>query len=43
MAAKIPTYNGKALVEACINSILEKTTYPNYEILLVDNNCYEEK
>lgn len=34
----IPTYNGKALVKACIESILQKTTYHNYEILLVDNN-----
>ncbi|MCW8090792.1 glycosyltransferase family 2 protein [Alteromonas sp. ASW11-130] len=34
----IPTYNGKKLVQACINSILEKTTYSNYEIILVDNN-----
>lgn len=34
----IPTYNGKELVKACIESILEKTTYKNYEILLVDNN-----
>ncbi len=34
----IPTYNGKSLVQACINSILDKTTYKNFEILLVDNN-----
>ncbi|WP_282167771.1 glycosyltransferase family 2 protein [Shewanella japonica] len=34
----IPTRNGKALVEACIESILNKTDYKNYEILLVDNN-----
>ena len=34
----IPTYNAKALVKACIDSILEKTVYQNYEILLVDNN-----
>ncbi|WP_137168793.1 glycosyltransferase family 2 protein [Salinimonas lutimaris] len=34
----IPTYNGMDLVKACIESILEKTTYQNYEILLVDNN-----
>ena len=37
----IPTYNGKELVKACIDSILEKTTYQNYEILLVDNNSDE--
>ncbi|MCW8108076.1 glycosyltransferase family 2 protein [Alteromonas ponticola] len=34
----IPTYNGKELVRGCIESILEKTTYQNYEIILVDNN-----
>ncbi|MBD3587128.1 glycosyltransferase [Salinimonas sp. HHU 13199] len=34
----IPTFNGLSLVKACIESILEKTTYKNYEILLVDNN-----
>ena len=34
----IPTYNGQDLVRACVTSILEKTTYHNYEILLVDNN-----
>jgi len=33
----IPTRNGKELVEQCVESILEKTTYGNYEILLVDN------
>ncbi|NVK55281.1 MAG: glycosyltransferase [Alteromonadaceae bacterium] len=37
----IPTRNGKALVKACIESILNKTTYTNYEILLVDNNSDE--
>ncbi|BCO20531.1 hypothetical protein KUC3_33880 [Alteromonas sp. KC3] len=39
----IPTKNGKALVKACIESILEKTTYPNYEILLIDNGSDEEE
>ena len=34
----IPTKNGLELVKACIDSILQKTTYENYEILLVDNN-----
>ena len=33
----IPTKNGKALVKACIESILNKTSYQNYEILLIDN------
>lgn len=33
----IPTRNAKELVEQCINSILIKTVYLNYEIVLVDN------
>ncbi|GGD57398.1 glycosyltransferase family 2 protein [Lacimicrobium alkaliphilum] len=37
----VPTYNGKALVQACVESILEKTRYRNFEILLVDNNSDE--
>jgi glycosyltransferase involved in cell wall biosynthesis len=34
----IPTYNGYEITKQAIDSILEKTTYNNYEILLVDNN-----
>lgn len=33
----IPTKNGLQLVRQCLESILGKTTYPNYEILIVDN------
>ncbi|MBI1472915.1 glycosyltransferase [Escherichia coli] len=33
----IPTRNAKALVKQCIDSIFEKTTYSNFEIILVDN------
>jgi O-antigen biosynthesis protein len=33
----IPTRNGLALLRRCIESLLEKTRYPNYEILIVDN------
>ena len=39
----IPTKNGKKLVKACIESILEKTTYQNFEILLIDNNSDEQE
>ncbi|OUX90694.1 MAG: glycosyl transferase [Pseudoalteromonas sp. TMED43] len=39
----IPTKNGKALVKGCIESILEKTTYQNYEILLIDNGSDEQE
>ena len=33
----IPTRNAMGLVRQCIDSILSKTTYTNYEILLIDN------
>ena len=33
----IPTRNGERLVRQCIESIVKKTAYPSYEILLVDN------
>jgi glycosyltransferase involved in cell wall biosynthesis len=34
----IPTRNGMHLIKQCIESIIAKTTYKNYEILIVDNN-----
>lgn len=37
----IPTRNAHELVRMCLQSILEKTTYPNYDILLVDNGSDE--
>ncbi len=39
----IPTKNARQLVKACIESILEKTIYQNYEILLVDNGSDEQE
>ncbi len=33
----IPTRNGLHLLRQCVESILEKTTYRNFEILIVDN------
>lgn len=33
----IPTRNGLNFLKKCINSIIEKTSYKNYEIILVDN------
>ena len=33
----IPTRNQKTLLERCVTSIFEKTTYPNFEIIIVDN------
>ena len=34
----IPTKDHKQLLEGCLNSILSKTTYPNFEIIIIDNN-----
>jgi glycosyltransferase involved in cell wall biosynthesis len=33
----IPTRNAASLVRQCVDSIVALTTYPNYEIVLVDN------
>ena len=33
----IPTKNNVVLLRQCIDSMLRKTSYPNYEILVVDN------
>ena len=33
----IPTRNGLKFLQRCVDSILAKTTYPNYEILIIDN------
>ena len=33
----IPTRNGLGVIRPCVTSILGKTDYPNYEILIVDN------
>ncbi|RYF39811.1 MAG: glycosyltransferase, partial [Comamonadaceae bacterium] len=34
----IPTRNALDLVRQCVESIFRKTTYPHYEIIIVDNN-----
>lgn len=33
----IPTRDGYKILKKCVNSILEKTTYENYEILILNN------
>lgn len=38
----IPTRDRPELISACVDSLLEKTRYPNYEILLVDNGSEVE-
>lgn len=37
----IPTRDQAHLLGACVDSILQKTTYPNYEVVLVENNSGE--
>lgn len=37
----IPTRDGYHLLKQCIDSILEKTTYPHYEIIVVDNQSQD--
>lgn len=39
----IPTRDAGLLLEQCLESIREKTTYPRYEIVLVDHESKEEQ
>ncbi len=39
----IPNKDHKEDLERCINSILAKSTYKNYEIIIVENNSTEEE
>lgn len=39
----IPTKDKVDYITVCINSILEKTTYENYEIIIVDTGSKDEK
>lgn len=39
----IPTRDGKDITEQAVRSILEKTTYPNYEILIIDNGSVKSE
>ena len=39
----IPNKDGKDILEVCINSIIEKTTYKNYEIVISENNSETEE
>jgi glycosyltransferase involved in cell wall biosynthesis len=37
----IPTRDKLSVLKPCVESVSAKTTYPNYEILIVDNNSHE--
>ena len=37
----IPSRDRRELIETCVRSILTKTTYPNYEILILDNQSQD--
>ena len=39
----IPNKDGKDILKVCVDSILEKTTYKNYEIVVVENNSEQEE
>ena len=39
----IPNKDGIKFLKKCVNSILEKTTYDNYEIDIIENNSEEEE
>lgn len=38
----IPTRDGLALLRRCIDSILTRSTYPHYEIIVVDNGSVDQ-
>ncbi len=39
----IPTKDGKDVLKTCIESIYEKSTYTNFEIIIADNNSEKEE
>ena len=39
----IPTFNGFKILRQCIESIIMKTSYPNYEIIIINNNSDDQK
>lgn len=39
----IPNYNHKEDLQKCLESIWEKTTYPYYEIIIVENNSTDKE
>lgn len=39
----VPTRDAVELLSQCVSSVLEKTDYPDYEVLIVDNQSRQEK
>lgn len=39
----IPTRNGYQILKSCVESIIGKTTYSNYEIIIVDNQSTDKR
>jgi GT2 family glycosyltransferase len=39
----IPTKDEYSILKVCVDSILKKTTYKNYELLIIDNQTTEKK
>jgi len=39
----IPTYNNYKLIKQCVDSIFQKTTYLNYEVLIINNGSDDKK
>lgn len=33
----VPTKDGRQLLERCLDSVISRSTYPNYEIVIIDN------
>ena len=42
VAIMIPNKDGIDILKVCVDSILTKTTYENYEINIIENNSIEE-
>lgn len=38
----IPSHDGVDMLRECVTSILDRTTYPNYEIVIVENNSTQD-
>ena len=39
----IPNKDQKEALKKCLDSVFEKTTYPNYEVIIIENNSQEEE